>query len=88
MHVATHCCGVGKSPPPGEPAEIPVMIHNCTYLNLAVALKRWGRESDEHFAKRDKKLVKLIEKMAELATPPHEQVEMYTFAPSYTHPEP
>lgn len=87
-HVATHCCGVGETAAPPELPEIPVTIHNCTYLNLAVALKRWAGETEEHFSKRDEKLVNLIEKMAELATPPGEEVDMYDFPPSYTHPEP
>ena len=86
-HVATHCCGVGDSPPPNEPAEIPVTIHNCTYANVAIALKRWPNESEAHFKKRDEKLVKLINKVAELATPQGEIVDMYEFQPSYVHPE-
>lgn len=51
-------------------------------------MKRWPGETDAHFHKRDEKLVKLIEKMAELATPHGEPVEMYTYEPSYVHPEP
>ena len=87
-HVASHCCGVGEVADPPELPEIPVTIHNRKYLNLAVALKRWAGETDEHFGHRDLKLVKLIEKMAELATPPGEPVDMYNYDPSYVHPEP
>jgi len=87
-HVATHCCGVGDVADPPELPEIPVTIHNRKLLNLAVALKRWPNETDDHFMKRDEKLMKLIEKMAELATPPGQPVDMYTYAPSYVHPEP
>lgn len=82
-HVATHCCGVGE-----QLGEIPVTIHDCQYANVAIAIKRWPNESDEHFAKRDEKLNKLIEKIANLATPPFTEVEMYNFPPSYVHPEP
>lgn len=85
MHVETHCCGVGE---PRDPPTIPVTIHNCEFLNLAVALWRWPDETDAHFKKRDKELQHLIEKMGKLATPPGVHAEMYTFEPSYVHPEP
>ena len=86
--MATHCCGAGETPPPPELPEITITIHNCKYLNAAVALKKWAGEDEEHFKKRDRKLVKLLEKAAELATPPGEHVNMYNFPPSYIHPEP
>jgi hypothetical protein len=82
-HVWYHCCGVGE-----QLGEIPITIHDCTFANVAIVIKRWHNESDEHFAKRDAKLNKLIEKIAQLATPPHVKVEMYNFPPSYVHPEP
>lgn len=87
-HVASHCCGVGDVAPPPELPEIPVVIHNRKYLNLAVALKRWAGEDDEHFHKRDIKIVHLMGEMAKIATPPGVEVELYTYEPSYIHPEP
>ena len=81
-HVATHCGGVGE-----ELGQIPIVIHDHTRLNYAVALKRWPGETDKHWAKREAKLDKLKHKVYALAkmTPAD---ETYYHAPSYVHPEP
>jgi hypothetical protein len=83
-HVATHCGSVGE---PDSPPEIPITIHNHTRLNLAIALKRWPGESDNHWAKRQAKLDKLKHKIYKLAQMTSED-QVYYHEPSYVHEEP
>jgi hypothetical protein len=82
-HVATHCGSVGE---PDEPSMIPITIHNHTRLNLAIALKRWPDESDNHWERRQAKLDKLKHKIYKLASLPGDQI--YYHEPSYVHEEP
>lgn len=84
-HVATHCGGVGELET-NEPAEIQITIHNHTRLNYAVAMKRWPDESNKSWEKRQEKLVKLRNKIYELACMDGD--EWYYHEPSYEHPEP